>query len=462
MAIDRSFTVSGHGTVVTGTIASGMVALGDDLEWFPSGRVVRVRGLQQHDQPADRLGRGARAAINLGGVHHSEIQRGHELASPGYLAASRIMSVQLRVSADSSRSLRHRSRYRIHLGTAETSTTVALMDGSEIAPGDSAFAQLFLAEPLVAVHGQPFVLRAESPPSTIGGGIVLQPLARRYRRRDVAAVDRLTRLSGQDAVARVTAVLASTGLSPWTEPGLSRDSGLPTEALPSVLQELIKTGALVELPMGPRRTIRVLSEFASELDDRVIRALRRLHAARPRQSAIPRSHLMAELPDLSNDTLISGVIERLKACGAVTCDSRTVSLTGYKPKLSQAERQLKQDLADALCRGGFGPPDVTELMSAAGQRGAVVPELLALLVAEETAIEIGSGLFLAVEHEMELRRRASERLANSSGLTMAELRDLLGTTRKYAVPIGEYLDRIGLTYRDGDVRRLATAEPAST
>ena len=198
MAIDRSFTVAGHGTVVTGTVASGSVAVGEDLEWQPAGKAVRVRGLHRHDRAVERIGRGSRAAINLVGVHHGEIGRGHELAAPGYLQATRVLSVEIVGADQAPRTLRHRGRYRVHLGTAEVSATLALLEANELAPAARQLAQLFLAEPVVAVHGQPFVVREESPPATLGGGRVLQPLARRLRRRDQVAIDRLGRLRSAD------------------------------------------------------------------------------------------------------------------------------------------------------------------------------------------------------------------------------------------------------------------------
>ena len=135
MAIDRSFTVAGHGTVVTGTVASGSVCPGDDLEWQPAGRVVRVRGLHRHDQPVERLGRGSRGAINLVGVHHGKIGRGQELAAPGYLQATRILSVDVASSGEAVRALRHRGRYRVHLGTAEVAATLALLEGNDLCRG---------------------------------------------------------------------------------------------------------------------------------------------------------------------------------------------------------------------------------------------------------------------------------------------------------------------------------------
>lgn len=457
MSIDRAFTVAGHGTVVTGTIVSGGVAVGDELEWLPAGKSVRVRGLHRHDRPVERVGRGSRAAINLVGVHHAEIRRGDVLAAPGYLEASRILSVEIAESAGASQPLRHRGRFKFHLGTAEVSCVLSMLDCDEPYAAIARPAQVFLSEPVAAVHGQPFVLRAESPPATIGGGRVLQPSARRYRRRDRTAILRMQPLRAAEPVDRVRAALGFLGLAPWTARRLAALAGVPIETLEPALERLAEANALVELPIGPRRTVRVLGEFAADLEDRVLRAIGRLHAAHPRHSAIPRVHLSAELPDLGSDALVSGILDRLKRDGRIVVDGRGVALEGHEARLSQGERRLKQELADAIRAGGISPPDASELAASAGARAAVVPDLLALLRDEQRLVEINPGLYLDADAEAELRRKVRARLADGATMTMSELRDLLGTTRKYAVPIGEYLDRIRLTRRDGDSRRLGDA-----
>jgi selenocysteine-specific elongation factor len=458
MAIDRSFTIAGHGTVVTGTVASGSVTVGDELEWQPEGRTVRVRGLHRHERPVEHIGRGSRAAVNLVGVHHTEIHRGQELVAPGYLEASRVLSVELTGSLEPDRPFRHRGRYKLHLGTAEVTVVLALLESDDASPDQLQLAQLFVAEPVVAVHGQPFVLRAESPPATLGGGRVLQPSPRRLRRRDQGSLGRLGRLRSAHAVERLSAALAFLGLRPATERRLGALTGLDAAEIEAGLAALTASGALVDLPAGPRRTIRILAEYAADLEERALRALGRLHAARPRHSAIPRAQLAAAFPDVANEALAAGLIERLKAQGKVVADSRTVALRGFQPKLSQGERKLKAELAESIRSGGMSPPDAAELTATAGPRGNAVADLLALLRDEGHIAEINAQLYLDIEVETELRRRVSDRLADGSTLTMAELRDLLGTTRKYAVPIGEYLDRIGLTRREGDVRRLGTIQ----
>ena len=363
-------------------------------------------------------------------------------------------------SNDAVRPLRHRGRYRLHLGTAEVAATLALLEGNDLAPGARQLGQLFLAQPVVAVHGQPFVVREESPPATLGGGRVLQPLARRVRRRDQAALARLNRLRSADPLERLSAALAFLGLKPWTERGLSAQTGLAIDQVAPVLDQLTANGALIDVPVGPRRSLRILAEFVADLEDRVLRALGRLHQARPRLSTIPRAHLAAELPDLGSDALIFGIVERLKAQDKVVVEARTVAVKGYEPKLSQGERRLKIELLESIRKGGMSPPEAADLAAAAGVRAAVVPDLLTLLRDEQKLVEISAGLFLEFDVEAELRRKVTDHLSTGSTMTMADLRDLLGTTRKYAVPIGEYLDRIGLTRREGDVRKLGPVEPA--
>lgn len=454
MAIDRSFSLSGHGTIVTGTVASGQTSVGDDLILSPEGRSVRVRGLHRHDRAIDRVGRGERAAINLGNVHHTEIVRGEELGSPGYLEPTQNLGVEVSASAGATRPLKHRARYRLHVGTGEVAATLSLLGGNTLAGGESSLAQLFLAEPVVAVFGQPFVLREESPPATLGGGRVLAPTSRRIRRRDPAAIARLAARGSVDPRVRILSALGSMGFRPWTNTDLCREAGVPIGEVGALVDRLYRDGDLLDLPIGPRRTVRVPADLVAEWEDRVVRALGRLHALHPRHSSVRRSHVRAALPDFESDALVSGLIERLRSRGRVVGDDRAVALASFEPQLSHAERKLKAELARAIREGGFSPPEEADLVANAGVRKGVVAELLALLAEEGVIVLVGPGLYLDLEAEAKMRDAVKERLADGASMSMADLRDLLQTTRKFAVPIGEYLDRIGWTLREGDTRRL--------
>ncbi len=455
MAVDRSFSVQGHGTVVTGTVASGSLTVGDELVLWPLDRPVRVRGMQRHDRPVEAISRGMRAAINLGGIRHTEIVRGYVLATPGYLTPTRIVTIEIQASLEAPRPLRHRARYRLHIGSAEVAASLSLFDRRELAPGEATLGQLHLAEPIVTVYGEPFVLREESPPATLGGGRILQPSVRRIRRRDSATIDRVRRLQDPDPVVKAVAALAFYAFHPWTEATLARDSGIPLANIPSILSYIDQNNLLVELPTGPRRASRVLAEVVADLEDRTIRAIARLHASKPRHSTIPRSQVAAALADLQSDSLVAGLIDRLDKQKRVVATPRSVALVGHTPKLSQGERKLMDEIVELYHRAGFNPPELEALAERAGPRSNVVPELIAILVEEERLVSIGGSLYLDEEIARELVQRVTDRLSQGGTITMSELRDLLGTTRKFAVPIGEYLDRIGVTKREGDARGLA-------
>ena len=207
-------------------------------------------------------------------------------------------------------------------------------------------------------------------------------------------------------------ILSSACVPPWrssgSAPGPSADSarstGLAGGELESALAALTASGALVDLPVGPRRTVRVLAEYAADLEERALRALGRLHAARPRHSAIPRAQLAAAFPDLANEALAAGLIERLKAQGKVVADSRTVALRGFQPKLSQGERKLKAELAETIRSGGMSPPDAAELAAAAGPRGAPSPTCSPCCATRNSIVEINAQLYLDAEVEARAAR----------------------------------------------------------
>src|SRR5262249_44433223 len=200
LAIDRSFVVQGHGTVVTGSVMSGSVKVGGGAEWVPRRGRGRVRSLQNHGMAVDEVHRGMRAAINLAGIHHDEVLRGQELAAPGYLEPSRIMTVRLECPADSKRTIRHRTTVRFHIGTAEIISKLSLLDSDGLEAGQGGLAQVFLREAAVAAWGQPFIIRGASALHTLGGGQGLQPVAKKIRRRHIEMLAKLESLSATSPV----------------------------------------------------------------------------------------------------------------------------------------------------------------------------------------------------------------------------------------------------------------------
>ncbi|MCU0875157.1 MAG: selenocysteine-specific translation elongation factor [Pirellulaceae bacterium] len=452
MAIDRSFTIAGHGTVVTGSISSGRVRLGDELVIEPGAVNVRVRGLQHHDRPVDEVHRGQRAAINLAGVHHEAIRRGQELATPGHLVPSRVIAASLSLLGSVGRPLKHRSRVRVHLGTAELLASVALLDRTNLAPGDSAPVQLFLKDGAVATWSQPFVVRSESPLATIGGGRVLDPNAERLRKPDEAVLKLIADLQSPEAACRASAALYFAGLRDWQAGDLVRLAGI--ENPDEVCRGLVQAGHVREVAVSPTRTRRFHRLVLEQLAARAEAALRKLHARNPLRSRLDRTQLAAAFPYLG-EAVFAAVLNDLRQAGRVQISSDSVALTGHGPKLSQNERRLLDELILIFRQAGIQSPSVEECQQRATKSQQSVAQLLALAAANGDLVEIAAGSYLHRDVDSQLQTLLRTHLGDGRGATLSEIREWLATTRKYAVPYCEYLDRIGFTRRDGDRRFLA-------
>ncbi len=459
MAIDRSFTIAGHGTVVTGSVQSGSISVGDPLDLAPGGPAVRVRGLQNHDRTADQIHRGQRAAVNLGGVHHSEIRRGQELASPGHLVKSQRLSVRLDLVASARRPLKNRAHIRLHIGTAELICSVVLLEHDELAPGQSTLAQLFIREPAVAVWGQPFVIRSESPVETIGGGIVLAPTAEKIRRLDRPHIARLRALTDDDPLERASAALYFAGLRDWRPRHLARSAGI--QNIDEVTSQLSDRGDLIQFELSPTRTMRLHDAVLQELSARVRRALEQLHAHYPLRRSVDRTRLASRFDYLESGDLLNAVLDRMAADGQVTCTPQGVALSGHGPQLSKNQQQLLDEIVRKVHDGGCQPPFIAEIQQQISKNQTAVPELFALAAAEGELVKINKDFYLHHDVYQSVRKKLVGSIEGGEGLTLSEIRELLETSRKFAVPLCEHFDEIGFTRRHGDRRVLANASPTA-
>lgn len=458
MPIDRSFVVQGHGTVVTGSVVSGALRVGDEVEWLPSGQSVRVRSLQNHDKAVDEVHRGMRAAINLAGVDHKDVIRGQEIATPGYLKPSRVVTVRLHCLREMKRPIKHRSPVRFHVGTSEIMGTVSLLDCDVVEPGGWALAQAFLEEPATTTWGQAFVLRGSSATLTIGGGQVLQPVARKIRRRHLEALEQIEKLWSGDAKQRALIVAYFGGYHGFTQADLVRGANLTPQQALDIIQELRNEHRLITVTLHGGRQVILHADVIAELDERILSALGKMHEEFPLMTSHDRQKVQAHLDYVGDDALVHAEVDRLLKIKKLTGDLRRVARADFKPKLSANLRKLKDKVVEAYQAAAFQPPDPASFAGQAGGNAASLKDLFEVCVAEGLLVHIDADIYLSVESETEMRKRVTERLTAGAGAAVAEIRDLLGTTRKYAVPFCEYLDRIGLTRRDGDLRVLAPAK----
>jgi selenocysteine-specific elongation factor len=460
MAIDRSFIVQGHGTVVTGSVTAGSVRVSDEVEWLPKRERVRVRSLQNHDQPVEEVHRGMRAAINLAGVRHEDVIRGQEVATPGYLEPSRMLTVRLHCLADARRPIKHRAPVRFHVGTSEIMGTLSLLDCDTIEPGQWGLVQVFLEEPATATWGQPFVIRESSATQTLGGGQVLQPAAKKIRRRHLEVLERVERLWIGSAEERALTVAWFGGFSGFTPADLVRGANVGPQDAQELIDRLKARGDLVEVMAGHSRRL-LHADMVRELEERILQALGRLHEQFPLMSAHDRQKVQSQLDYVGDDALVHAAVDRLIGRKQVVGDLRRIARADFKPKLSGNQRKLKEKLVVSFAEARFQPPEPASFAGQAGGNLAVVKDLLEVCVAEGYLVPIADDVYLHADTAAEMERLLREKLRGGAGLTVAEIRDLLGTTRKYAIPLCEYLDRIGLTRREGDLRLLAPTAAAA-
>ncbi|MCE9561124.1 MAG: selenocysteine-specific translation elongation factor [Planctomycetes bacterium] len=455
LPIDRAFVVQGHGTVVTGSVSSGSVRVGDELDWHKGDgtiETVRVRSVSNHGASVEEVHRGQRAGVNIAGVPHEAVRRGQELCAPGYLVASKILTVSLLTPRDSGRSIKHRLPVRFHAGTVEVMATLSLLDCDHVDPGQQALAQLFLAEPVTTVWGQAFVLRDSSAEHTLGGGHVLQPTPNKIRRRHTEVLEKVEQLQLPNSETRALVVAWFADAAGFTPNDLVRGAGVSPDDVGPLVRGFLAAGQLVELTLSGGRKLLLHAERVAELESRVLEVLAVVHSENPLATTHDRQKTLARLEYVGDDALLQTLTDRLIAANKLVGNSRRVARADFKPKLSANQRKLKDRIVEAYVAGGFTPPEPKDFVNFAGGNATTLKDIYDVAVAEGFLVKLADEFYLATEAEAAMRLRVSERLQSGTGATVAEIRDLLGTTRKFAVPICEYLDRIGITRRDGDLR----------
>ena len=327
---------------------------------------------------------------------------------------------------------------------------------SAIARGATALAQLHLSEPVATVWSQPFVIRSESPVITIGGGRVLVPDASKIRRLDQVARGHLVALSEADELKRAGAAIFFAEPGSWQPRDLARLAGV--RDVTHVIEQLKERGIIVTLPISPQQSLLVHGQVASGWQDKVVRQLDRLHDEHPMQSLIETSQLVHAVTYLGNPMMIEALLRGMAESEIVRLTKHGVGLADRQPKLTLAQKQLLASLVGAYQETRFQPPTIKELEQKYPKQCKEIAKLVQLAVSEGDLKHVAADMFLHTDAEQEMRAILHEALSAGKGMTLSGIRELLGTTRKYAVPFCEYLDKIGFTRRQGDLRLLASSD----
>ncbi len=451
MPVQRVFSAKGFGTILTGVPTSGSVRSGDVLEVLPSGERGKVRGLQAYHTPTDEARAGHSTAINLTDVDFHRVERGHVVASPGYYKPVRMAGVRLTALASRSKPILDRTPVRVHTGTAETVGEVVLLDAEELAPGQTCLAQLRLEHDLVCAPGDRFVLRLASPLVTLGGGVILEESRHRLKRFKKFVIDELAhQAQSLDSPRDLLEATLARRAALVTVEELTVAVKRPRDEVRSLLAELEAAGE-ASAPLGQERWLhrQVLSEALAA----VMGELRRWFAEHPLR-------MVMDVRELRNAAVVEP--ELLDAVLAVAAgEGQLTRQAGGRLCLAGREVELDDETAALLARtaarleaGGLGPPAPAELAGDLGCSPAELDAIVQLLVDRGQAARLTPDLVLAAEPLGRAREAVVDNCERNGQLVIPELRDALGTTRKFLIPILEYLDTCGITIRQGGHRVL--------
>jgi selenocysteine-specific elongation factor len=471
LPIDRAFTIKGFGTVVTGTLIAGRIRAGDELEILPplsssgsSSGARRARGLQVHGKSTQEALAGERVAVNLQGIDLGEVERGQTLAPAGRLRASSMLDARLQLIKSAPRSLRARSRVRLHIGAAEVLARVLLLGplgGMELAPGAACFAQFRLETPTLALPGDHFIVRAYSPVVTIGGGVVIDALPHKHRLREAAqAASWLEKLEAADEVERIALLVEMAG-----ERGMDRDeiaarSGSSDEVIKRAAEAITKARRAVTASQTPKTALTPLLARPAfeELAGRVLATLKEFHRKSPLESGMGREEIREKIFAHLSPDIFRAVIGNLVERNEVVAEKDLLRLSSHRVALSAEEQAAKDHLAALFAGAGLQPMTLEEAVARAiAQFGVDAPRaqrFAQMLINSGELVRVAGLIFhrSALEGLRETLRKF--KAEHGPKLDVNAFKDLTGVSRKYAIPLLEYLDLQRVTRRSGDVREI--------
>ena len=434
LPVDRAFTMSGFGAVVTGTLSGGRLRIGQEVTLLPSGKRARIRGLQSHQSSLDEALPGARVAVNLSGIEHTDISRGDILTTPGWLKPTTAFDVSLRVVNDAPRPIRHNHHLALFSGSREVPVTVRLLEGDAVAPGQSGWAQIKSSEPVCVLHGDRFVLRDTQ--DTMGGGVVLDVDAPRHRRNDsdlIARLDTLASGSGEDVT-----LSKLTDVEPATVPELAKAINQSEEETRSAAADLVASGAAIDIGEDGKPLLYTVAGW-SALRSTALNAINEYHSKYPLRPGVPREALRGQLK-LKAAPFVR-VVSALSASGEIRADASWISSPSHYPKLGPQQQSTVDSYLRSLSADPYSPPTDSP----------IDPELLVLLESRGEVVRAGDVVFLGTVFK-EMTDRVVEHARAGGAVSITEVRGLFGSSRKYVLALLEELDRRGITVRRGDDR----------
>ena len=454
LPVDRAFILQGHGVVVTGTGLSGEVKVGEQVRCLPGNHMFRVRSLQVHGKSVESAGWGQRVAMNLTGPDRAEIARGHVICHEKISLVTDRFDAHLEVRPGARKGLKNHQRVRVHIGAAERLGKFVILGAAEkIEPKESAFCQITIAEPLLALRGDHFILRDETARRTLAGGVVINPWANRHKRGESQLQNRLDALLRGDTASLTDAYIES-----------SAAFALPIDA---IYQFLNAREEQIGDAIEKMKHLRLLSAEGERLyttqgkwqrvQEQILELLKAFHAGHPLLPGMDMEELRGKLFYALPPKIFRVVTDTLINEKLIAREENLLRLAGHRVQLGGQERSLMVKIKSLLAEQPLAPPDLKEIEKQAGVPRNRINEVIRLLEREGAVVRITTDMYFLASSVEQLRQTLRNYLTDKGEMTAASFRDLIGSSRKYTIPLLEFFDRDGLTIRIGDIRRLKAA-----
>ncbi len=448
LPVDRVFTKAGFGTVVTGTMWSGQMETGEILELMPSRKKVKIRTLQVHNDKVDTAYAGQRVAVNLQGIDVADIERGNWLSTPDYLSPTHRMDARLRLLESSSRILKNWNRIRFHLGTDETMARIVLLDQDELHPGQEGYVQIVMEKPVVGHKGDPFVIRYYSPVTTIGGGTIIDPNATKQKRFKEETLNELIVKEEGNLSEMLLYELESNPQDVISVDELSKRTGNVEEKIRPELELLLEENKVVALKKDEYMSTYGLYQFAKKITT----ALEEYHQKYPLRQGHPREEFRSRFLKNVNTKTYNLIIKELEQAGQIETRNNQIKLPGHFPAPGAEDLQAIKIIEREMRQNLFAPPSLDALRQSAQVDETRFTEIIAYLTENQVLIKVSQDMYFLQDAIEEGKNRLGSYFFRETELSLAAFRDMLDTTRKYALPLLEYYDKIHFTHRVGDAR----------
>ncbi len=452
LPVDRVFSMKGFGTVITGTLVSGKVTAGETIMIYPSRITSKVRGVQVHNQSVAEAEAGMRTAVNFQGLDKERVNRGDVLSVPDALVPSYMLDVSVHFLKSNKKPIKNRTRVRFHAGTSEVLGNIILLDSEEIAPGETALAQIRLDAPVTLIRDDRFVLRSYSPVRTIGGGRILNPLPvkhKRFRPEVAAGLRLLAEGAPMDVLVHH---LQASGYNGVSFSQLKLMTNLDDKRLEQILHELMSKRIIIQADRENR--VFIHQDGFEGLRSEITAYLGAYHQANPLKAGMQKEELKTKFPPVLNPKLFNAVLDRMIKQNEIAQEEKSIRLAGHKISLKIDQAEIKEKIQAAYRSGGLTPPYFKELVRDFDMDPAQAKAVLSLLVEEGRLVKAKEDLFFHIQPISDLKGKVVDFLTRHAEMTTPQFKEMTGVSRKYLIPLLEYFDSRNVTIRVGDARKL--------